>query len=144
MGRSAYGVFRSKGAHDENQFFFIGKYQIFVVLLLLLLCFYPSLLLSWMFEHDCLDTCCFWCVLYFCIRIFSAQLSMFQMERRSRNTLITTTTTTTTTTTITIILIIKKGEAWPSGQASDSRVADLGLNLALPVGLLPGRVIPVT
>ena len=22
--------------------------------------FYPSLLLSWMFEHDCVDTCCFW------------------------------------------------------------------------------------
>ena len=21
---------------------------------------YPSLLLSWVFENDCLDTCCFW------------------------------------------------------------------------------------
>ena len=28
------------------------------------------------------------CVLYFCICTFSAQLSMFHMERRSRNTLI--------------------------------------------------------
>ena len=25
-------------------------------------CFFnPSVLLSWMFEHDCLDTCCFGC-----------------------------------------------------------------------------------
>ena len=24
---------------------------------------YPSLLLSWMFEHDCLDTCCIWCLI---------------------------------------------------------------------------------
>ena len=22
----------------------------------------PSLLLSWMFEHECLDTCCFGCL----------------------------------------------------------------------------------
>ena len=35
--------------------------------------FYPSLLISWMFEHDCLDTCCFW-VSYmhvFCIYVFA-------------------------------------------------------------------------
>ena len=53
----------------------------------------PSLLLSWMFEHDCLDRLfghmLFWVsymhVLYFCICICSAQLSMFHMERHSRN-----------------------------------------------------------
>ena len=54
--------------------------------------FYLSLLLSCMFEHDCLDTCCFGClnacVVYFCIYTCSAQLRMFHMERRSRNTLI--------------------------------------------------------
>ena len=31
-----------------------------------LIIFYPSLLLSWMFEHDCLDTCCFGCLI--CMR----------------------------------------------------------------------------
>ena len=45
-----------------------------------------------MFEHDCLDTCCFVCLicmcLYFCICTCSVQLSMFHMERCSRNTLI--------------------------------------------------------
>ena len=44
-----------------------------------------------MFQHDYLDTYCFdlyACVLHFCICICSAQLSMFHMERRSRNTLI--------------------------------------------------------
>ena len=53
--------------------------------------FNPSLLLSWMFEHDCLDTCCFGCacILYFCMCTCSVQLSMFPMERHSRNTLIT-------------------------------------------------------
>ena len=51
-------------------------------------------LLSWMFQHDCLDTCVkcliklYACVLYFCICPCSAQLSMSHMERRSRNTLI--------------------------------------------------------
>ena len=25
--------------------------------------FHSSLLLSWMFEHDCLDTCCFGCLI---------------------------------------------------------------------------------
>ena len=28
--------------------------------------FYPSSLLSWMFEHDCLDTCCFGCLICMC------------------------------------------------------------------------------
>ena len=47
------------------------------------------------------------CVLYFCICTCSAQLSMFHMERHSRNMLI-----------ITIIIIIitttrKTGTAWP-------------------------------
>ena len=53
------------------------------------------LLLSWMFEHDCLDTCCFGCLIVicmfyilFCTCTCSAQLSMFDMERRSRNTII--------------------------------------------------------
>ena len=49
-----------------------------------------------MSQHACLDTCCFECliiklyacVLYFCICPCSAQLSMFHMERRSRNMLI--------------------------------------------------------
>ena len=46
-----------------------------------------------MFEHDCLDTCCFGRLIYMCFVIFftrtcSAQLSMFHMERRCRNTLI--------------------------------------------------------
>ena len=48
--------------------------------------------LSLMFEHDCLDTCCFGCLicmcLYFCICTCSAQLSMFHMEKFSRNKLI--------------------------------------------------------
>ena len=55
----------------------------------------PYLLLSWMLEHDCLDTCCFGCVLcmcfvvlYFCICTCSAQSSMFRMEMCSANTLI--------------------------------------------------------
>ena len=52
--------------------------------------FNPSLLLSWMFEHDCLDTCCFGCLIcmcfIFCTCTCSAQLSMFDAERRSRNT----------------------------------------------------------
>ena len=48
-------------------------------------------MLSWMFQHDYLDTCCFECacVLYFCIICTClAQLSMFHIERHSRNTLI--------------------------------------------------------
>ena len=28
--------------------------------------FNPSLLLSWMLEHDCLDTCCFGCLIHMC------------------------------------------------------------------------------
>ena len=27
---------------------------------------YPSLLPSWMFEHDCLDMCCFRCLICMC------------------------------------------------------------------------------
>ena len=48
-------------------------------------------MLSWMFQHDYLNAYCFdlyACVLHFCICICSAQLSMFHMERRSRNRLI--------------------------------------------------------
>ena len=52
--------------------------------------FNQSLLLGWMFEHDCLDTCSFGYVyvLYFCICTCSVQLSMFYMERYSRNKII--------------------------------------------------------
>ena len=56
--------------------------------------FKPSLLLSWMFEHDCLDTCwvelsvLYACVSYFCICTCSVQLSMFHMVMHSRNTII--------------------------------------------------------
>ena len=49
-------------------------------------------MLSWMFQHDCFDACCFEylvCMCFvFCICTCSAQLSMFHLERRSRNTLI--------------------------------------------------------
>ena len=50
-------------------------------------------MLNWMFQHDCLDTYCFWVsdmhgFFYFYICTCSAQLSMFHMEKRSRNTLI--------------------------------------------------------
>ena len=53
--------------------------------------FFFFLMLSWMFQHDYLDTYCFGlyaCVLHFCICICSAQLSIFHMEKRSRNMLI--------------------------------------------------------
>ena len=47
---------------------------------------------SWMFQHDYLDSYCFECLIcmcfVFCICTCSAQLSMFHMERRSRNTFI--------------------------------------------------------
>ena len=47
---------------------------------------------AWMFQHDYLDTYClsvlYACILHFCICTCSAQLSMFHVERRSRNTLI--------------------------------------------------------
>ena len=35
---------------------------------------YPSSLISWMFEHNCLDTCCFGCLLCMCfvLHLFSA------------------------------------------------------------------------
>ena len=44
-------------------------------------------------EQDCSDTCCFGCLIcmcfvFFCIYTYSAQLSMFHMERHSRNTFI--------------------------------------------------------
>ena len=47
--------------------------------------FNPSLLLCWMFDHDCLNTCCFGCLIcVFCICTCSAQLSLFHMERCSK------------------------------------------------------------
>ena len=49
-------------------------------------------MLNWLFQHDYLDTYCFErliCMCFvFCICTCSAQLSMFHMERRFRNTLI--------------------------------------------------------
>ena len=32
--------------------------------------FYPSSLLSWMFEHGCLDMCCFRCPIHMCFIIW--------------------------------------------------------------------------
>ena len=64
------------------------------------------MLFGWMFEHDCLDTCCLGdfapCVLYFGICPCAAQLSLFPMERRSRNTIV------IIIVIIIIIIIIKK------------------------------------
>ena len=59
-------------------------------LLLSLLLYYPSLLLGWMFEHDCLDRCCFGFLRCMCFvfALVQRSLSMFHIERRSRNTLI--------------------------------------------------------
>ena len=51
----------------------------------------PSLLLSWVFEHDWTHAVLgvlYACVLNFCICACLAQLSMFHMERNSRNLLI--------------------------------------------------------
>ena len=49
-------------------------------------------MLSWMFQHDYLDTYCFECLICMCfvfsVYTCSAQLSMFHMERCSRNMLI--------------------------------------------------------
>ena len=61
------------------------------------------------------------CVLYFCICTCSAQLSMFHMESRSRNTL--------------IIIIINM---------STLKVVDLGSIPPFTMDLFPGRTIPVT
>ena len=49
-------------------------------------------MLSWMFQHGCLDTYCFECLICMCfvflyLHLFSA-IDMFYMERHSRNTLI--------------------------------------------------------
>ena len=41
-------------------------------------------LLSWIFQYDCFDTCCFECLI--CMCFVSAQLSMFHVEGPSRNT----------------------------------------------------------
>ena len=43
---------------------------------------YPSLLLSWMFEHACFDTCCFGCLICMCciflyLHLFSANWACF-------------------------------------------------------------------
>ena len=51
-------------------------------------------MLSWMFQHDYLDTCCFECLLcthfvFLNLQLFSAiEHVLFHMDRRSRNTLI--------------------------------------------------------
>ena len=66
-------------------FAFYGYIDLFGV------CFTHSSLLSWMLEivwtHAALGVL-YACVLYFGICTYSAQLSMFHMERRSRNTII--------------------------------------------------------
>ena len=75
-----------KQLKDEN------KQKVGVIWVLLVLFINLFLLFSWMFEHDCLNTCCFGCLILMClvfrICICSAQLSTFHMERRSRNTLL--------------------------------------------------------
>ena len=43
------------------------RYLGFMGTFLLLLC----KLLSWMFEHDCLNTCCFGSIHVFCIFVFA-------------------------------------------------------------------------
>ena len=50
-------------------------------------------MLNWMFQHERFGHLLFLrvlyaCLFYFCICTCSAQLSMFHMEKRSRNTLI--------------------------------------------------------
>ena len=54
--------------------------------------FFKPIFTAWMFEHDCLDTCCFGCHICMCFRFCSCtcsvQLSMFHMERHSRNSVI--------------------------------------------------------
>ena len=52
--------------------------------------FHPPSLLSWMFGHGCLDSCCFGCVICLCFIVCtcSAQLNMFHVERHTRNTVI--------------------------------------------------------
>ena len=54
-----------------------GFYQAF------LLGFFFSLL-SWMFQHDCLDTCCLECLVCMCFGFAPVQ-HMFYMDRRFRN-----------------------------------------------------------
>ena len=44
-------------------------------------------MLNRLFQHDFLSVL-YACVVYFCISTCSAQLNMFHMEKRSRNTLI--------------------------------------------------------
>ena len=67
-------------------------------------------MLSWVFQHDYLDTYCFECLICMCfvflyLHLFSA-ISMFHMERRSRNTLIITTIIFIIITIIIIIVVI--------------------------------------
>ena len=57
------------------------------ILFYALLCYLAGCLSVIVWTHAVLGVL-YACVLYFCICICSAQLSMFHMERRSRNTLI--------------------------------------------------------
>ena len=44
---------------------------------------YPSLLLTWMFEYNCLDTCCSGCLICMCFVFFYLHL-FSAMEHVSR------------------------------------------------------------
>ena len=89
-------------------------------------------MLNWMFQHGCLDTYCFLGVLYACVFYFrictcSAQLSMFHMEKRSRNTLI--------VIIIIIIIIIKR-------QKTQKNHDSLSLSLSLSLSNIKYFVLP--
>ena len=62
------------------------------------------------------------CVMYFCICTCSAQLSMFDMERRSRNTLI-------------IIIIVQESRLYCGDFSRSSHTSDL--KIGTPVATLP-------
>ena len=95
-------------------------------------------MLSWMFQHDYLDTYCFECLICICcIWTCSAQLSMFHMERRSRNTLI------IIIVIIIIIIIITASLAWWLRRPPRERNI-LSSIRACAAGIFHGRVILVT
>ena len=52
---------------------YLGFMGTFLFLNILLNFFNTFLLLSWMFEHVCLDTCCFGCLICICFVFASVQ-----------------------------------------------------------------------
>ena len=66
--------------HNSSLICMVGLTYVYIDMILafygyIFLC--PSLLLSWMFEHDCLDTCCVGCLICMCfeflyLHLFSA------------------------------------------------------------------------